>query len=58
MNAVTPVQHEAVTVFRQIMFMDRFKISYQDYMDTPTDFINDAVTVIALLNEKQNRKKK
>lgn len=57
-NAVTPTQVEAVATFRQVIFMDRFKCSYEEYMETPAEFVNDAVTIIALQNEKQNRKKK
>jgi hypothetical protein len=55
-NAVTLLQVEALEVFRQVTYMERFKCSYWEYMDTPVEFVNDAITIIGLINMKQQAK--
>lgn len=52
----TEFQLQASQTFRQVVFMDRFKCSYKEYMETPIDFINDAITIINLIAEKENQR--
>ena len=49
----TERQNELVSTFLQVTFMDRFKISYDQYLDTPAEFVNNAVTIIWIINEKE-----
>jgi len=57
-NPKTPRQKECCDIFKQVTFMERFHCSYDEYMNTPVDFVDNAITIISLINEKSNTKVK
>lgn len=48
----------AVMRYNQVVYMERMKCSYWDYMNTPVDFISDVVKILWMIDEKNNPSKK
>ena len=47
---------EAFEIYRQVLYMEKFHCSYWEYMETPAEFVKDAVTIIGLRDAKSAAK--